>query len=183
MTVRRLSEGEKRLWGLVARRAKPLAGRVQSEPVIHAPPSQVKNPSVINPVQPPKPKPAAPARPIVHKGAAIVPAERSNEKKVRRGQVAIAGRIDLHGLDQQQALQELSAFLNRVKMQGGRAALVITGKGRMGGGILRQRLPEWLSGPCREGVSGFAPAHRRHGGDGAYYVFFSARPSDGTPSL
>jgi DNA-nicking Smr family endonuclease len=44
--------------------------------------------------------------------------------------------------------------------------------GRAGEGVLRQRLPEWLGEPeIRPVVSGFAQAHRMHGGAGAYYVF------------
>jgi DNA-nicking Smr family endonuclease len=44
--------------------------------------------------------------------------------------------------------------------------------GRAGEGVLKRRLPEWLSEPdIRPLVSGFAPAHRVHGGAGAFYVF------------
>jgi DNA-nicking Smr family endonuclease len=48
---------------------------------------------------------------------------------------------------------------------------VITGKGSSGDGVLRRRVPEWLSQPpLRQIVAGLSEAHRRHGGGGALYV-------------
>jgi DNA-nicking Smr family endonuclease len=44
---------------------------------------------------------------------------------------------------------------------------------------LKRRLPEWLAErDLRPLVSGFAQAHRAHGGEGAYYVFL--KRSDAT---
>jgi DNA-nicking Smr family endonuclease len=38
-------------------------------------------------------------------------------------------------------------------------------------GVIRRRLPEWLAAAhVRPLVSGYAPAHPRHGGAGAFYV-------------
>ena len=83
----------------------------------------------------------------------------------------IGARIDLHGLDQERAQAALEAFVLRAWDDGYRAVLVITGKGARGGGVLRKRAPEWLASPALRGVvSGFAPAARHHGGDGALYV-------------
>jgi DNA-nicking Smr family endonuclease len=37
---------------------------------------------------------------------------------------------------------------------------------------MRQRLPDWLAtADFRPHLAGFAQAHRRHGGEGAWYVF------------
>ena len=53
--------------------------------------------------------------------------------------------------------------------------LVITGQGRLGDGVLRRRLPEWLAAaPLRAMVAGFSSAQRRHGGEGAFYVALKA---------
>jgi DNA-nicking Smr family endonuclease len=42
--------------------------------------------------------------------------------------------------------------------------------------VLKRRLPDWLTEPAlRAVVSGFAPAHRKHGGAGAWYVFLKRR--------
>ena len=60
----------------------------------------------------------------------------------------------------------------RASKRGHQCVLVITGKGRGGEGVLRAQLPRWLSQPdLRPLVSRLAPAHARHGGSGAFYVF------------
>jgi DNA-nicking Smr family endonuclease len=88
-----------------------------------------------------------------------------------RGRDEIAGRLDLHGLDQDRARQALHDFLLRAYADGARAVLVITGKGRMGDGVLRRRAPEWLADPAlRPIVAGLAQADRHHGGEGAFYI-------------
>ena len=80
-------------------------------------------------------------------------------------------RIDLHGYGRFQAQDALTAFLLGAQARGYRSVLVITGQGRRGGGVIRASVHEWLTGPALRGVvSGFAPAARRHGGDGALYV-------------
>jgi DNA-nicking Smr family endonuclease len=54
---------------------------------------------------------------------------------------------------------------------------VVTGKGKLGVGVLRARTPEWLAGPdLRDIVAGVSPADKRHGGDGALYVALKRRP-------
>ena len=83
----------------------------------------------------------------------------------------MAARIDLHGHSHDRARAELEAFLRRAQDEGYRAALVITGKGRIGEGVIRRFAPEWLAGPGLQGVvAGVSEAHRRHGGEGALYV-------------
>ena len=55
---------------------------------------------------------------------------------------------------------------------GARCVLVITGKGRMGAGVLRSRLSDWIGDPAlRPIIAGHATAHARHGGEGATYIF------------
>ena len=82
--------------------------------------------------------------------------------------VAIYGRFE--------AEDQLRGFLIGCQMRGLRSVLVITGQGRRGGGIIRSSVHDWLTGPHLRGVvSGFASAHRRHGGDGALYVTLKPR--------
>jgi DNA-nicking Smr family endonuclease len=91
---------------------------------------------------------------------------------VRRGQHEIDARLDLHGHTQDTAHRELVEFLLRQAGQGARCVLVITGKGRLGVGILRSRLFDWIADPeLRPFIAGYAEAHPRHGGAGATYVF------------
>jgi DNA-nicking Smr family endonuclease len=116
---------------------------------------------------------------------ATLVSDASGHKKVRRGKLDIDGSIDLHGYRQLQAQTVLAGFLVRMRSGGARCVLVVTGKGRAievgedylmpQPGVIRRRLPEWLNGQgVREHVSGYASAHPRHGGNGAYYVLLKA---------
>lgn len=97
---------------------------------------------------------------------------------MRRGKLEIAERLDLHGLTQERARAMVVRLVMKLSGEGGGVALIVTGKGgrlangEAAPGVLKQRLPEWLAAPdLRAYVSGFALAHLRHGGGGAYYVF------------
>ncbi|MQP65709.1 DNA mismatch repair protein MutS [Niveispirillum sp. SYP-B3756] len=103
--------------------------------------------------------------------------KRTNEK-VRRGRLAIDGRIDLHGLTQSEAHDALIGFVRRSHVQGRRLLLVITGKGGMprGEGVLRSAVPRWLhETPTRDLVLAVHQAQPQHGGGGAYYVYLRRR--------
>lgn len=93
------------------------------------------------------------------------------QRRLSRERDPIEARIDLHGHGRFQAEDALVAFLTGCRARGLRSVLVITGQGRRGGGVIRASVHEWLQAPALRGVvAGFAPAHRRHGGDGALYV-------------
>jgi DNA-nicking Smr family endonuclease len=127
--------------------------------------------------------------PIARSVAQAPVAEASGHKKVRRGKLEIDARIDLHGMRQIDAQAALVAIVARTRSQGGRCILVITGKGRPidpgedfitpQPGVIRRRFPEWLNGQgVREHVSGYASAHAKDGGSGAYYVLLkSSKPT------
>ena len=92
------------------------------------------------------------------------------------GREAIGGRIDLHGLNQDEARVALTAFVADASSRGVRGVLIITGKGALGDGVLRRRAPEWLGQPpLRPLIAGISEAHRRHGGEGALYVALKRR--------
>ncbi len=100
----------------------------------------------------------------------------------------VDARIDLHGLTQAEARIALRAFLSTARARGHRLVLVITGKGDAPfarhtlhsgevyhdpdrQGVLRRALPQWLGErEFRDMVTGFQPAHPKHGGGGAFYV-------------
>ena len=94
--------------------------------------------------------------------------------RVARGKEGIDGRLDLHGLTQEEAHAELLRFLRNASVRDVRLVLVITGKGaRKDGerGILKRQVPHWLGLPeFRAFVVGFEDAHIAHGGEGALYV-------------
>ena len=94
--------------------------------------------------------------------------------RVARGKEAIDGRLDLHGLTQNEAHTALLHFLRAATARGARLVLVITGKGGRGDterGVLKRPVPHWLSLPeFRALIVGFEQAHVAHGGEGALYI-------------
>lgn len=116
---------------------------------------------------------------------ATLPLDLATGKAVRRGRVRPEARIDLHDLTLVEAHAALERGLLRSRARAHRVVLVITGKGRRDGrgefsGKLRTALPDWLASPdLRGAVASYAPAHIRHGGEGAWYVFLRRRPEMG----
>ena len=97
--------------------------------------------------------------------------DRLSARKLHTGKLPIDGRIDLHGLTQEQAQSQLNQFLLSASARGDRTVLVITGKGKSGQGILRNQLPFWLNQPPLEGlIVALDHAVARDGGAGAFYI-------------
>ncbi|MFN7163241.1 MAG: Smr/MutS family protein [Hyphomonas sp.] len=167
MARRTLSPEEARAWARVAATVKPIGKRVADLEELSAALESGRTE-----LDAPVPKAAAkPQKPEVPKSPAP-PAERGGEKKVRRGNLSIAARFDLHGHTQASASRALPAFLERQQTEGARCVLVITGKGKEGQGVLRRNFLHWLeTAGARRLVSGYAESHPRHGGAGAFYVF------------
>lgn len=89
-------------------------------------------------------------------------------KKLQRGEIDPDGKLDLHGLTQEGAHRALSNFLRSAKAAQVRMVLIVTGKG----GVLKSLVPRWLAEPeFVPLIAGIATAHRRHGSDGALYVY------------
>ncbi|HEV2082182.1 MAG TPA: Smr/MutS family protein [Brevundimonas sp.] len=170
-----LSPDDRRIWARVAgsatphRRRKALLASTVDEPA-PAPKAPSPGRAAARPVQiaPPAPPKAAPAR------ARGTPEELEprRQRRLSRERDPIDARIDLHGYGRFQAQDALTAFLVSAQARGHGAVLVITGQGRRGGtGVIKSSVHEWLTAPALRGVvSGFAPAARKHGGDGALYV-------------
>lgn len=132
--------------------------------------------------------PIAKPRPAHKSPPPITGFDRRTTQKMTRGNVEIERRIDLHGTGVEMARVRLLKFIQDAYSEGARTVLVITGKGdspfarhTLHGsthfhtperqGRLRRALPEWLHEPAfRELVTGFQPAHPKHGGGGAFYV-------------
>jgi DNA-nicking Smr family endonuclease len=106
--------------------------------------------------------------------------DKRNLTRLRRGQLSIDGRIDLHGMTRDEARTALLAFLAFQLERGARCVLVITGKGGRGRGtgVIRAALPHWLNDAIlRPGVVAFAEAQPRDGGAGAFYLYLRRRRS------
>ncbi len=107
--------------------------------------------------------------------------DHKTHRQMTRGKLSPEARIDLHGMTLAVAQPVLIRFILQAHADGRRLVLIITGKGRDGGpdaplpvrpGALRHNVPHWLHMPPLAGiVLQVRAAHRRHGGDGAYYVY------------
>ena len=118
--------------------------------------------------------PAAPKPPLFFNAPAVLPGkgfDRSTETKLRRGQLPLEGRLDLHGKTQAEAYELLRRFIHSAVAQEKRTILVITGKGQRFEGILRQMVPQWLADPAlAQYIVAVTPAQPKDGGTGAFYL-------------
>ncbi len=157
---RRPTEPELALWGAAMRDVRPLDPKAVLPLPAPAPEPLPETPAPLS-----LPSPAIPRAP----GAV----DRGTVERLKRGQIALEGRIDLHGMDQRAAFAALMGFVDTASRTGKRALLVITGKGAVseGGGVLRRSAPNWLmASPLAGRILTIQPAHARHGGGGAFYV-------------
>jgi DNA-nicking Smr family endonuclease len=188
-----ISEDEHRLWRAVVKDARPLRSVPAPKelpvplPLVEAKP--VSKPKQVSPSHSDTgtiktPAPRRPAEP-----PSLTGLDRRTSQKLTRGQIEIEARIDLHGLGRDEAEDRLHRFLTRARAEGLRLVLVITGKGENPfarhtlhgrhyhesperAGILRAALPVWLAEPrFRTLVAGYQPAHPKHGGGGAFYIW------------
>ncbi|WP_442580832.1 Smr/MutS family protein [Mesorhizobium sp. ASY16-5R] len=169
-TDKALTDEDRVLWSLVARSATPLKGRKHPATPEQKPLSMAEALSETMP-EPPKPAPAPVAARRSPLGQSAL--DRPTHDKIAAGRLPIEGRVDLHGLTQDQAYGLLLSFLGRAYSNGVRYVLVITGKGSSSGGdgVLRRAVPGWLAtAPFRPLVSSHDHAARHHGGAGALYV-------------
>jgi DNA-nicking Smr family endonuclease len=94
--------------------------------------------------------------------------------RLRRGDYAVEGHLDLHGLDRHEAKQALRDFIVQSRKDGKRCVLVVHGRGlgsKDGVPVLRERTREWLSrGGIGRQVLAFTSARPADGGTGAVYV-------------
>ena len=180
-----LSEEDRRLWWHVTQTVAPLPGR-----------KKVAKPAATPAAGAAKPEPAKPAKAaqadlrLIHKPQADRPrthhqsllagqiddVDRRLGQRLKRGQLPIESRLDLHGQRRDEAHTELIGFLADAQARGVRCLLVITGKGRRTPldeerSVLKAMLPRWLNEPPnRNRVLAFAHARPQHGGEGAFYV-------------
>lgn len=147
----------KRVSGTVRAYGKTGAKEAPPPPPLNRPPRKDHAP------QAPKPPPAKPEDKRAF--------DRGWEEKLSKKGAEVEARLDLHGMSQTEAYDALRRFIRAQQAAGRRTLLVITGKGRVGGGVLRRLLPLWLEeAPLRDAVIAFTPAKQKDGGAGAFYV-------------
>lgn len=176
---RSLSPDEVRVWRSVASTVTPLPGRqMPSEDEEVAAPAAAPEPAPAPPVLLPLRPAAPPVRILPDLSHGTTPGlDKRSAERMKKGEMEIDGRLDLHGMTQDTAHAALVAFVMRAYDSGRRCLLVITGKGnRAGTGVLRSNVPRWLNhSPCRERILGFSHARPQHGGEGALYVLIKRR--------
>ncbi|HYM71881.1 MAG TPA: Smr/MutS family protein [Stellaceae bacterium] len=97
--------------------------------------------------------------------------DRARAERLKRGRLPVEARLDLHGMTQAEAHRALAGFVRNSRAAGRRCVLVITGRGAVGGGVLRAAVPRWLAEPeFRPHLLAIATAQPRDGGAGALYV-------------
>jgi DNA-nicking Smr family endonuclease len=164
---RTLSDEERILWTAVTKSIAPLRESPTDK-------DEVVEDAVLRPseVVGSKVRPPAPADETVP--PPLAPLGRRMRARVARGREEIGGRLDLHGLTQNEAHATLLRFLRAASVREARLVLVITGKGARGDGergVLKRQVPQWLGLPeFRALVIGFEDAHVAHGGEGALYI-------------
>lgn len=182
---RNLTPEDHRIWARVSGSVTPPSARKAARvtPGALSPDEPLKPETIRAPKAPTLGKPkvstkiraaaATPARPAAAPAPRSAPEELEprRQRRLSRERDPIEASIDLHGFGRFEAEDQLRIFLMQSQARGLRAVLVVTGQGRRGGGVIRASIHEWLQGHTLRGVvSGFAMAHRRHGGDGAIYV-------------
>ncbi len=92
-------------------------------------------------------------------------------RKFRRGQFAIEAELDLHGCTANEAREQVSGFLRRMRVDGKRCVRIIHGKGLSSEGklpVLKVKINHWLR--QKNEVLAFCSARPQDGGTGAVYV-------------
>ena len=120
--------------------------------------------------------------------------DRRSGERLRKGQMPVEAKLDLHGMTQQAAHGAVARFVELQHAAGARCVLIVTGKGGKatdpfqpkavpdrftfsgGRGVLKEALPRWLNEPrLRAHIIAVQPASRTHGGEGAVYVLLKRK--------
>ncbi|WP_419798366.1 MAG: Smr/MutS family protein [Terasakiella sp.] len=173
---RGLSVGEAQLWKKITDDVNPLPGRfvdLDGADPIPEPVATRPFPDTAVPLPTHRPDESHKQFHHLEHGKASGVDKRTMER-LRRGQMAMEGRLDLHGMTQDQAHAALLRFMNSAFSQGKRCVSVVTGKGtQLNGkiGVLRQMVPHWLNQPgLRSKIIAFTYAPKSEGGEGALYI-------------
>jgi DNA-nicking Smr family endonuclease len=111
----------------------------------------------------------------------------ATQERLRKGQVDPDAKLDLHGMTEAVAHRVLTGWMATAHARGARLVLVVTGKGnpkndenapwmRVRHGVLKEMVPRWLNEPALAAlIASVQPAHVKHGGGGALYVWLRKR--------
>jgi DNA-nicking Smr family endonuclease len=100
--------------------------------------------------------------------------DRRTLRSLRRGEIAIQGHIDLHGMTRDEARDAVARFVKGAHGRGLRCVLIVHGRGLNSKDqipVLKEKLKAWLTrGSIGTKVLAFASARPYDGGAGAVYV-------------
>ena len=106
-------------------------------------------------------------------------------RRLRSGEFAYQGYLDLHGLSAAAAREAVETFVSRALLARHRCVLIVHGRGRNSKDnvpILKERLVSWLSrGRLGRAVLAFTSARPADGGTGAVYVLLRRRRGEKEP--
>lgn len=164
--AKQLKDEDRRLWRDAMCDVKPLP-RHRRQADVAEPPHEPASRATTAPIsRPPRMLRADAAEPSTPVGI-----DRRTLTRIKRGDMPVGARLDLHGLTLQTAHRALEHFIATAATDGVRLVLVITGKGHDGEGVLREAVPRWLAEPViRVHILAITPAPPRHGGSGALCV-------------
>lgn len=97
-------------------------------------------------------------------------------RKLRRGQYAVQGQLDLHGCTVPEARGRVATFLRDMQAQDKRCVRIIHGKGKSSEGklpVLKGKVNAWLR--QWDQVLAFCSARPNDGGTGAVYVLLKRK--------
>ena len=174
--MRRLTGEDAGLWRRAMRDVAPLPGRDRPETDRRHPAGNAAGTAAVESKRSaavPAPPPKAELPPLDR----FAGVDRATAERLKRGRRPVEASLDLHGMTQAEAHRALAAFITGSRSAGRRCVLVITGHGRLSGGVLKGAVPRWLDEPdLRRAVLAIAPARPQHGGHGALYVLLRRSP-------
>ena len=185
--ARKLRPEERKLWEKVAETATPMrSAHLPSTPRLVLPKS-LEARSVLTPPKITNFKIGAKSQPrqatayIDSVSKLHLKMDAKSYGKLTRGKLNPEARLDLHGMTVSEAYPVLQNFILRSAQLQRRLVLVITGKGKSKSdrgliperhGVLRHNVPFWLrQAPLANAILETTPAHQRHGGGGALYIY------------
>lgn len=192
----RLRQEDIDLWKAQTQDVKRAKGKdyIETPTETAAPLDQVDSRShrqIIRQKPPAKPAPPTPPKAVSKRDFGLHHLDKKTAQSLKKGQIRPEAVLDLHGLTQEQAHSALIHFVHTAARTHKRCLLVITGKGteRLSTnltdrsappkhwsdpkpGILKRRLPDWLSAPTlAPHILTLCPAHAKDGGTGAFYLY------------
>ena len=113
----------------------------------------------------------------------LEPIDPQTFQKLKQGRFDVSQRLDLHGLNREDARTAVTVFVRNAYALNERCLLIIPGRGlgSKGEPVIKQQLVKWLtSAPLSAAVLAFCSARPADGGSGAIYVLLRKRANKNT---